>query len=67
METTNLSKIRREKMLNTISEIKKNITDEKNSLIAKTIFDFLYLSFFEVFFLLEYHIALVSYLRKLVI
>lgn len=29
METTNLSKIRREKMLNTISEIKKNITDEK--------------------------------------
>ncbi len=28
METTNLSKIRREKMLNTISEIKKNITDE---------------------------------------
>jgi adenine specific DNA methylase mod len=29
METTNISKIRREKMLNTISEIKKNITDEK--------------------------------------
>ena len=29
MKTTNLSKIRREKMLNTISEIKKNITDEK--------------------------------------
>ena len=29
METTNLSKIRREKMLNTINEIKKNITDEK--------------------------------------
>ena len=29
METTNLSKIRREKMLNTISEIKKNVTDEK--------------------------------------
>ena len=29
METTTLSKIRREKMLNTISEIKKNITDEK--------------------------------------
>ena len=29
METTNLSKIRRDKMLNTISEIKKNITDEK--------------------------------------
>ena len=29
METTNLSKIRKEKMLNTISEIKKNITDEK--------------------------------------
>ena len=28
METTNLSKIRREKMLNTISDIKKNITDE---------------------------------------
>ena len=28
METTNLSKIRREKMLNTINEIKKNITDE---------------------------------------
>lgn len=30
METTNLSKIRRDKMLNTISEIKKTITDEKN-------------------------------------
>ena len=29
METTNLSKIRRDKMLNTIKEIKKNITDEK--------------------------------------
>lgn len=29
METTNLSKIRRDKMLNTIDEIKKNITDEK--------------------------------------
>lgn len=29
METTNLSKIRRDKMLNTISEIKKDITDEK--------------------------------------
>ena len=29
METTNLSKIRRDKMLITISEIKKNITDEK--------------------------------------
>ena len=29
METTNLSKIRRDKMLNTISEIKKNIADEK--------------------------------------
>lgn len=29
METTNLSKIKRDKMLNTISEIKKNITDEK--------------------------------------
>lgn len=29
METTNLSKIRRDKMLNTINEIKKNITDEK--------------------------------------
>lgn len=28
METTNLSKIRREKMLGTINEIKKNITDE---------------------------------------
>ncbi len=28
MESTNLSKIKREKMLNTISEIKKNITDE---------------------------------------
>jgi hypothetical protein len=28
METTNLSKIRREKMLNTINEIKKNVTDE---------------------------------------
>ena len=29
METTNLSKIRREKMLKTIDEIKKNITDEE--------------------------------------
>ena len=29
METTNLSKIRRDKMLTTISEIKKNISDEK--------------------------------------
>lgn len=29
METTNLSKIKREKMLDTISEIKKNITDEE--------------------------------------
>ena len=29
METTNLSKIRRNKMLNTIKEIKKNITDEE--------------------------------------
>lgn len=29
METTNLSKIRRDKMLNTISEIKRTITDEK--------------------------------------
>lgn len=29
METTNLSKIRRDKMLNTISEIKKTVTDEK--------------------------------------
>lgn len=29
METTNLSKIRRDKMLHTIDEIKKNITDEK--------------------------------------
>ncbi len=29
METTNLSKIRREKMLNTINEIKKNIKDEE--------------------------------------
>lgn len=29
METTNLSKIRRDKMLNIIDEIKKNITDEK--------------------------------------
>lgn len=29
METTNLSKIKRDNMLNTISEIKKNITDEK--------------------------------------
>ena len=29
MDTTNLSKIRRDKMLNTINEIKKNITDEK--------------------------------------
>ena len=29
MKTTNLSKIRRDKMLNTINEIKKNIIDEK--------------------------------------
>lgn len=29
METTNLSKIKRDKMLNTINEIKKNITDEE--------------------------------------
>lgn len=29
MENTNLSKIKREKMLSTISEIKKNITDEE--------------------------------------
>lgn len=29
METTNISKIKREKMLNTINEIKKNITDEE--------------------------------------
>ena len=29
MDTTNLSKVRRDKMLNTISEIKKNIADEK--------------------------------------
>lgn len=29
METTNLSKIRREKMLNTINELKKSITDEQ--------------------------------------
>lgn len=29
METTNLSKIRRDKMLNTINEIKKNISDEE--------------------------------------
>ncbi len=29
METTNLSRIRRNKMLNTINEIKKNITDEE--------------------------------------
>lgn len=29
METTNLSKIRREKMLNTINELKKNIVDEE--------------------------------------
>lgn len=29
METTNLSKIRRDKMLNTINEIKKNIIDEE--------------------------------------
>lgn len=29
METTNLSKIRRDKMLDTINEIKKNITDEE--------------------------------------
>lgn len=28
METTNLSKIRRDKMLKTLSEIKKNISDE---------------------------------------
>lgn len=28
METTNLSKIRRESMLNTINEIKKNVSDE---------------------------------------
>ena len=28
METTNLSKIKREKMLETIKNIKKNITDE---------------------------------------
>ena len=29
METTNLSKIRRDKMLKTLSEIKKNISDEE--------------------------------------
>ena len=29
METTNLSKIRREKMLNTIAEIKNNTVDEQ--------------------------------------
>ena len=29
METTNLSKIKRDKMLHTINEIKKNITDEE--------------------------------------
>ncbi len=29
METTNLSKIKREKMLNTINELKRDITDEK--------------------------------------
>lgn len=29
METTNLSKIKRERMINTINEIKKNITDEE--------------------------------------
>lgn len=29
METTNLSKIRRERMLNTINEIKKNVSDEE--------------------------------------
>ena len=29
METTNLSKIRRDKMLNTINEIKRGITDEQ--------------------------------------
>ena len=29
METTNLTKIKREKLLKTISEIKKNITDEE--------------------------------------
>jgi len=28
-ETTNLSKIKRDKMLNTLKEIKMNITDEK--------------------------------------
>ena len=28
METTNLSRIRRESMLNTINEIKKNVSDE---------------------------------------
>ena len=28
METTNLSKIKRDKMLDTINELKKNITDE---------------------------------------
>ena len=37
METTNLSKIRRDKMLNTIDEIKKNITDEK--ILNKFIYD----------------------------
>ena len=29
METTNLSRIRREKMLHTINEIKKNVSDEE--------------------------------------
>ena len=29
METTNISKIKRDKMLKTINEIKKNITDEE--------------------------------------
>ena len=41
METTNLSKIKRDKMLHTINEIKKNITDEETlnnlSLINKRI------------------------------
>ena len=37
METTNISKIRREKMLDTINEIKKNITDEKTLVNLSTI------------------------------
>ena len=37
METTNLSRIRREKMLHTINEIKKNVSDEEtlNNLLGE--------------------------------